>query len=103
MRLLLAWLLAAGLCVFLGRFELRTDDAGVLIGLLILSGGIVALLDPRRPWRWGLLMGAAVLIADVRAGRFGSPWWNLAAIGAVATTAAMTGAYAAAIVRRLAR
>jgi hypothetical protein len=101
MRSFLAWVLAAGLCAFLVRFELHTDDAGVLLGFLILSGALAALLDPRRPWRWGLLPGAAILLADLWAGRVGPPWWNLPAIGAIATAAAMTGAYAAAFVRRL--
>jgi hypothetical protein len=103
MRALLAWVLAAGLCLFLGRFELHTDDAGVLLGFLMLSGALVALLDPRRPWRWGLLLGAAIALADLWAARVGPPWWNLPAIGAVATAAAMAGAYATAFVRRLAQ
>ena len=103
MRSLFAWILAAGLCLFLGRFELHTDDTGVLLGFLILSGALVALLDPRRPWLWGLLLGAAIVVADVWASRFGSTWWNLPAIGAVATAAAMAGAYTAALVRRLAQ
>jgi len=103
MRSVLAWVLAAALCLFLARFELHTDDTGVLLGFLIVSGAIVALVDPRRPWLWGLLLGAAIVLADLSAARFGSPWWSLPAIGAVATAAAMAGAYAAAMVRRLAQ
>jgi len=102
MRSLLAWLLAAALCLFLGRFELHTDDAGVLLGFLILSGALVALLDPRRPWLWGLLLGAAIVSADLWSGRAGSPWWSLPAVAALTTAAAMAGAYAAAFVRKLA-
>jgi len=102
MRSLVAWVMAAALCAFLGRFELRTDDAGVLLGFLIVSGAIVAFVDPRWPWRWGLLLGAAIVLADILAARFGPPWWNLPAIGAVATAAAMIGAYSAAMIRRLA-
>ena len=101
MRSSIAWILAAGLCLFLARFELHTDDTGVLLGFLILSGALVALVDPRRPWVWGLLLGGAIVVADLLAARFGSPWWSLPAVGAVATAAAMAGAYAVAMVRRL--
>jgi len=36
------------------------DDAGITAGMLLLSSGMLGLMGPRRPWLWGLGIGAWV-------------------------------------------
>ncbi len=47
-----AWAAAAGLCLFIGRAELHTDDAGVLIAVIAMSACVLALIRPVHVWRW---------------------------------------------------
>ncbi len=109
LRTTASWLVAAVLCLFLARYDLRTDDTGVELVFLIMAGAILALIDPRRPWRWGLLLGGTIVAAEIYNRIFGVPrsslggWWGYALVGLVTITAGSIGAFAAAGVRRLAR
>ena len=104
-----SWLVAAALCLFLARYDLRTDDTGVELFFLMIAGAILALIDPRRPWRWGLLLGGTILAAEIYNRIFGvprpslGPWWGYALVGLITMAAGCLGAFAAAGVRRLAR
>ena len=75
----------------------------------MIAGAILALIDPRRPWRWGLVLGGAILAAEIYNRIFGVPrpslgaWWGYALVGLVTIAAGCLGAFAAAGVRRLAR
>jgi hypothetical protein len=68
------------------------DDAGVSAGMLLISGGLFGAVEPRRPWLWGLLIGAGIpLLGILRSG-------NGAAL--LALGFAVVGAYAGALVRK---
>jgi hypothetical protein len=61
------WIAAAA---FLMRFELHSDDAGVIAFFILLATCLLGSLHPRRAWQWALLVGPAVPAADLI---FGSP------------------------------
>lgn len=71
------------------------DDTGVTAGFLLLAAGLLGLLGPERPWRWGLALGLWIpLLAIFRENDYSTM---------VALAIAMAGAYAGALVRRWAR
>lgn len=59
------WLFWAAATVLLGRFELRSDDAGVIAALVLVATFVLGCLHPRRAWQWSLLTGPAVPAADL--------------------------------------
>lgn len=61
------WIAAAA---FLMRFELHSDDAGVIAFFILLSTCLLGSLHPRHAWQWAFLVGPAVPAADLI---FGSP------------------------------
>lgn len=60
------WLAAT---LFLGYFELHTDDTGVEVGLLLVITFLLGTLHPRHAWQWALLVGPAIPAAQVLFGR----------------------------------
>ena len=74
---------------------MHTDDAGVLVGLIATGGFGLALLEPRRPWIWGLLVPAGIIAVNLwRQPRGVLP------IAAFAIAVGIAGAYAGALLRR---
>jgi hypothetical protein len=71
-RSVVAYVLCAAAMVFLGRFELHTDDTGVEVGLLLSLPFLLGCLHLRNAWQWGLLVGSSVPLAHVFSGT-GSP------------------------------
>lgn len=55
--------LAAG--VFLGRFELHTDDTGVEVAFLLLATFILGCWQPRHAWQWAILVGLWIPAAEL--------------------------------------
>ena len=55
--------LAAG--VFLGRFELHTDDAGVEVAFLLFFTFLLGCWHPRNAWQWALLVGLWIPAAEL--------------------------------------
>jgi hypothetical protein len=49
---LAAYLSCVAAMIFLGRFELRTDDAGVVVLFILVITFILGWLHPRRAWLW---------------------------------------------------
>jgi hypothetical protein len=85
--------------IWLGRAELHTDDAGILVGLIGTGGFLVAMVEPRRPWIWGLILPAGVILVNVwRVGHGGLP--QVLGIAAFTIAIASAAAYAGAFVRR---
>ena len=50
--------------VLLAAYDLRTDDTGIEVGLLIISFGILTALAPRRWWLIALLVGGPIPIVE---------------------------------------
>src|SRR5690242_17541367 len=82
--------------LFLGRFELHTDDTGVEVAFLLAITFILGTLHPRHAWQWGLLVGPCIPAAQVLFGgaRISS---GLALLLAVVVAIGMAGAYAGAL------
>ena len=54
---LLALAIALGLAIAWVDSRPHWDDAGITAGMLLLSGGALGMMDPRRAWLWGLAIG----------------------------------------------
>jgi hypothetical protein len=87
--------LAAGL--FLGRYELHTDDTGVEVFLIFLLTFVLGCWHPRHAWQWALLVGPCAPAADLL---FGTRSWGLVSIAAVVIVIGLLGSYAGALLRR---
>ena len=100
-------LAAIVLFLFLARVELTTDDAPIIAGLVLLSACALALWQPGHAWRWGLIIGLAVPVAEIYAVYFGthrsgfSGPKTLAGVAVFTLVIAMIGAYIGAGVRKL--
>ena len=87
---------------WLGRAELHTDDTGILVGLIGMGGFLLAMVEPRHPWIWGVIVPAGVILVEV---------WNhwhaktngagdVLGIAAFTLTIACIGSYIGAFIRR---
>jgi len=91
---------------WLGRAERHTDDMGILVGLIGMGGFLLSMVEPRRPWVWGFMVPAGVILVE---------FWNylygtrnpstggvpgLIAIAALTITVASMGAWFGALIRR---
>jgi hypothetical protein len=90
--------------VFTGWVELHSDEVQPTVALLLLFTALLAFARPHKPWRWAVLMAAAVPLAYVVAPVLGvtprsQPEPNLAAT-LIALIPAFLGAYAGAALRR---
>jgi len=84
--------------LFLGRFELHTDDTGVEIGLLLLITFILGSLHPRHAWQWALLVGPAIPATQCL---FGHPQPGvIAVLLPLVIVLGLVGSYAGAGIRR---
>ena len=86
--IVIALALAAGL--LLASFDLRTDDTGIEVGLLLVVSVTLAALAPRRWWIVALCVGLPIPIAEVIASRAALPPAGIAAL-AVAIVGALVG------------
>ena len=86
---------AAGL--FLGRYELHTDDTGVEVFFILLATFVLGFWHPRRAWQWALLVGPCAPLADWL---FKSSQTGLAAIIAFVIAIGLVGSYAGALLRK---
>jgi hypothetical protein len=59
------YLFALAAAIFLGRFELRSDDAGVVAFFILVFTFFLGCLHPRHAWQWALLIGPAVPLVHV--------------------------------------
>jgi hypothetical protein len=93
-----AFFFALSLSIWLGRADLHTDDTGILVGLIGCGALLVALVEPKRPWIWGLLVPAGVILVEL----WNNTGWGVLLIAAVTVTIAAAASYLGAFLRRLA-
>ena len=84
--------------LFLGRFELHTDDTGVEVGLLLAITFLLGALHPRHAWQWALLVGPCIPAAQLLFGHRESS--GLGLLLAIVVALGLAGSYAGAGVRR---
>ena len=77
--------------LFVGRLELRSDDTGVVVGLVLLVTLILGALDPKRAWKWALA-GWCVPMAELIWGHTGIR--DLVLITGFLTIVGLAGSYA---------
>jgi hypothetical protein len=99
---LAAYVLCIAADVFLMRFELRTDDAGVMAMFILGATFLLAGLHPRRAWQWALLVGPCVPAADLIFGSSHPPFdlTDAAKLLAFVVVLGMAGAYAGVLLRK---
>lgn len=97
-QFLAALFFAFALSAWLGRADRHTDDTGILVGLIGTGAFLLGIVEPRRPWMWGIIVPMGIILVEV---------WNykggptgLCAIAALTTVIATTGAYLGAFIRR---
>jgi hypothetical protein len=95
-----AWFFGLSLSAWLGRVDLHTDDTGILLGLIGLGGFSLAVVEAKRPWTWGVIVPAGVILVEIWRG-VEHPG-SVLAIAAVTIAIASLGAYLGSFVRRLA-
>ena len=92
-----ACLLCAAAMLFLGYFELHTDDTGVEVAALVVCAFVLGCADPRRAWLWPLLVAASIPGAELLFGGkqiHGGLPGVAAFVLAVSLVAGLTGALA---------
>ena len=94
---LAAYLFCAAAMVFLGRFELHTDDTGVEVFFILAITFVLGCLHPRYAWQWAVLVGLSIPAAHVIVQR-STPGW-LVAVFVIAV--GMAGSYAGVAIRRV--
>jgi hypothetical protein len=95
---ILAYALWIPAVLFLGRFELHTDDTGVELGLVLVITFVLGSLHPRHAWQWALLVGPAIPAAQLL---FGHPQASVTAVlFPIVVTLGLAGSYAGAGLRR---
>jgi len=96
---LLGLALALGLTIAWIDARPHWDDTGITAGMLLLSGGLLGLMGPRRPWIWGLAIG---LWIPLRLAMHAPSAGNVLG-GFVILAIPMAGAWGGMAVRKLAR
>jgi hypothetical protein len=96
------------LCIpFLVRFDLHTDDTGVLVFLMLATGFLLGAIQPRYAWAWGLLLGGSIILAEWYNAVFLTPrpsmqsFWSSALVALFVLSISMAGAYAGALIRKV--
>ncbi len=91
-----ACVLALALSAWLGRAELHTDDTGILVGLIGIGAFLLAILEPRLPWVWGLIVPFGIIAVNI----WKQSALSLLGIAAFTIGIGCAGAYAGAFIRR---
>ena len=76
--------------VALASYDLRTDDTGIEVGLLVIASATLAALAPRRWWIVALCVGLPIPITEIVMSHAALPPGGIAAL-AVAIVGALTG------------
>jgi hypothetical protein len=100
---IVAYAICAAADVFLARFELHTNDAGVVALLIVLFTLVLGCVHPKYAWQWALFVGPIVPAADIlfRSVRVGSQ--NLEGLGLLAVFVVLlglAGSYSGVFLRR---
>lgn len=103
---ILAYVFLVPAVLFLGRFELHTDDTGVEVLFLLLITFVLGCLHPRHAWQWALLVGPVIPLAEILFGHPAlgrDPVRGMLLLLTVVVVLGMVGSYAGAGVRRVVR
>ncbi len=95
------YLLCIAATLFIGRVELRSDDTGVIVGLVLISTAVLGFLHPKRAWLW-IITALAVPAAEMLYGKnpdFSAPE-GLLLITTFVSTIGLAGSYAGAFLRK---
>jgi hypothetical protein len=100
--------LAAGLAlaVIVGYVNTHTDEMGIVVTCALAGSAILGLIQPRAPWRWGLLIALAFPVGQAVAIVLGLrvPYpntWNDIPVTALALVPCLAGAYVGSLARRV--
>jgi hypothetical protein len=95
---LAAYFSAIAGALFLGRFELHTDDAGVVAFFILALTFLLGYMHPRHCWQWALPVGPAVPLADLL---FKGARFDLVLLGGFVVALGLAGSYTGAFLRSL--
>jgi len=97
-----AYVLCIAADAFLMRFELHTDDAGVMVLFILVATCLLGSLHPQRAWQWALLVGLCVPAADLIFGSSHAPSGSAdaAKLAAFVVAIGLVGAYAGVLLRK---
>jgi hypothetical protein len=73
--------LALGAGVLLASYDLRTDDTGIEVGLLLIASVTLAALAPRRWWLIALCVGLPIPIVEIAVAHAAVPPAGAVALG----------------------
>jgi hypothetical protein len=91
------WLLALVLAAATAALDIRLRDTSTSLIAILFVTMVLGYIGPRRAWRWGLLLGAALPFAHLVTHRAG----ELA--GLLALVPAFVGAYLGAFLEKMVR
>ena len=98
MQTIAAALFAIAAAIFLGRFELHTDDTGVEVAFILLFTFVLGFWQPKHAWLFSLI-GLSIPAAELFWGE--PPVKKVALVGLVVMLISITGSVSGAIARRL--
>ena len=90
MRNAIALGLALGVGVLLAAYDLRTDDTGIEVGLLLIASVTLAALASKWWWLVALCVGLPIPVVEIVVGHAALPPAGIAALG-VAIVGALIG------------
>ena len=70
-RLFILVPLAVCFAAFAGYVDLHNDEVQPAVLVILLSAGLLSLLDPKRAWLWGFLLGISVFVTYAVGARLG--------------------------------
>lgn len=73
--------LALAVGVLLASYDVRTDDTGIEVGLLLIASVTLAALAPRRWWLIALCVGLPIPIVEIAVAHAALPPGGVAALG----------------------
>ena len=66
-REIVAWFAAMGIAVFAVHVDLHNDEVQATVLVVLVGGGLLGMMAPRRAWRWALLLGISIVAGDYAA------------------------------------
>ena len=102
----IAYLLCGAAMVFLFLVGSRSDDAGMVTGLIALTTFTLGSLSPRHARQWGLLVGLSVPLANLFSGLDVAPVAGIPGglvVAAFLFAIGMAGSYAGTLVHKFVR
>ena len=94
-----AYLFCLAAMLFIGRFELRTDDTGVVVFFVLAMTFVLGCLHPRHAWQWAAAAWC-VPAADLFWGK-SSHTIDLLLIALFVTAIGLAGSYAGVLMRKI--